>query len=257
MNRAPIVSLILYISLIICLSLGGCAGVLHAAPPTLKLPTEVKGEPGDFVEIVADTDGVQVQWYVIDPKLKMFPVRLLKDSRIAVVTARDPGRYRLLAYTASDKGELSAPVVCTIVIGDAPKPPNPPQPPDPPKPPIPPIDPDAAALAEVLRPLYASIPGAAELKRQHLIALVGLYSAAEKTTGDKSITTLGDLFTRLRSASPMLLPNEALRPVRERLAKEMETNLPTAPSTPLDDALRMKTATLFRRFAQALDSLSP
>jgi hypothetical protein len=107
------------------------------AGPTLELPKEVTGNPGDFVMVAAKTDGKQVRWIALDPGLAVFPAQLLKDSKTGVVSAKDPGRYRLLAYTAGGD-EPSDPVITTVVIGNAPVPPSPiPPGPNPPTPPIP------------------------------------------------------------------------------------------------------------------------
>lgn len=90
----------------------------------LKLPEIVKGDPGKFVKVSADTTGKIVQWYSLDEGLDIFPAELLKDTKTAVVTAPTRGRYRLLAYTAIS-GNPTPPAVCTVVIGDAPVPPGP------------------------------------------------------------------------------------------------------------------------------------
>lgn len=94
---------------------------------TLKLPAEVKGAPAEFIRVAAETDGKVVRWLAIDKGLSLFPADLLKDTRTAVVVAREPGRYRLLAVTALGD-EPSEPAVCTVVIGDVPPPPPPPPP---------------------------------------------------------------------------------------------------------------------------------
>ena len=101
---------------------------------TLTVPKSVNGDPGDFIAVSATTDCAGVQWYSIDKGLKLFPVNLLKDTKTAVVSG-SKGTYRLLAYAA--KGDIAtAPVVCLVVIGDAPPDPGPgpgpgPNPPDP------------------------------------------------------------------------------------------------------------------------------
>lgn len=112
---------------------------------TVKLPAEVKAEPGAFVKVPAELPdgGKEVRWYSPDKGLQVFPVELLKDSKTAVVIANAPGRYRLVAWTA--KGDVpSDPAVCVVIVGDVP-----PVPPDPgpgPKPP----DPQPASVKRVL-----------------------------------------------------------------------------------------------------------
>ncbi len=94
---------------------------LPGAAPELKLPAEVKAEPAEFARVPAETTGKQVKWISLDRGLALFPVDLLKDSRTAVVTARNPGRYRLLAVTAAGD-EISDPAICTVVVGEPPAP---------------------------------------------------------------------------------------------------------------------------------------
>jgi hypothetical protein len=127
-----------YISAVLSLLL---LGSVFAAD--LKLPTKVKGEVGDYIEVSATTDGKEVRWYAIDPDLKLFPTRLLKDTKTAVVSSRKAGTYRLLAYTADDKGP-SEPSVCEVQVGDAPPIPPTPTPTPPPIPPAP--DPSSSPI---------------------------------------------------------------------------------------------------------------
>lgn len=103
---------------------------------SVKLPTEVKGEPGVFVVVSAETDCPTLRWVALDAGLSMIPPGLLKDSKQAVVMAGRAGRYRILAYGA--KGDQpSEPAISVVVLGDAPPDPGP-KPPDPgPKPPTP------------------------------------------------------------------------------------------------------------------------
>lgn len=94
------------------------------AAPELKVPAEVKAEPAEFARVSAETTGKTVKWVSLDKGLALFPADLLKDSRTAVVIARNPGRYRLLAITANGD-EISEPAMCVVVVGDAPVPPGP------------------------------------------------------------------------------------------------------------------------------------
>src|SRR5260370_1136798 len=74
------------------------------AAPYVKLPATVKGEPGAFIQISADTNGTTVSWAVVDPGLNLFPVSLLKDSKTAVVSTGTPGSYRVYAVPAQGDG---------------------------------------------------------------------------------------------------------------------------------------------------------
>lgn len=100
-----------------------------AGPPTVRVPAEVAGPVAGFIAIRAESDGAAVMYYPIDAGLNVFPADLLSDRKATVVTAAKPGRYRLIAYTGTQDGP-SPPVICTVVVGDAP--PVPPGPgPDP------------------------------------------------------------------------------------------------------------------------------
>lgn len=113
-----------------------------AEAQAIKLPAEVKGSVGAFVVVNAETDDATVKWYSIDKQLNLFPAHLLKDTKIAVVTALVPGRYRLLAVSA--KGDIPSDFAeCIVVVGDAPPLPPTPVPPTPvPPTPTPPVPPD-------------------------------------------------------------------------------------------------------------------
>lgn len=91
--------------------------LLFAAPAlgqSVVLPKEVVGEPSEFIQIKAETTDKVVRWKVLDPGLNLFPVELLKDSKIAVVSARNPGRYRVLCVTA--KGDVPSEFATTVVV---------------------------------------------------------------------------------------------------------------------------------------------
>lgn len=119
------------------------------AEPLLKLPVEVKGDPDDFIRVPAETTGKTVRWVPLDKGLKLLPPELLKSSLTGIVYARLPGRYRLLAYTASSDGEPSEPAITTVVVGEpGPVPPGP-IPPGP-IPPVPPPDPTTGQLVLIV-----------------------------------------------------------------------------------------------------------
>lgn len=123
-----------------------CSASCFGVEPVVTLPAEVSGDVGAFIRVEAETNGTVVQWFEDEPGLNLFPVDLLKDTRVAVVTASREGKYRLLAYTAI--GDMpSRPAVVTIVVGKVPPKPVPvpdiddddPPTPDPPKPDVDPI----------------------------------------------------------------------------------------------------------------------
>lgn len=112
------------------------------AAPAIVLPAEVKAEPGEFIALEAQAEGKVVRFVPLDPGLRMFPPALLASKKAAVFTATNPGKYRVLAYTAVGD-EPSEPASCTVVVGTPPPtPPGPPVPPAPDNPPGPaPADP--------------------------------------------------------------------------------------------------------------------
>jgi hypothetical protein len=90
-----------------------------AAPPVVRLPSEVKGDVGSFIAVSAECDAPSVAFYAIDAGINLFPPRLLADPKTTVVTSAKAGRYRILAYSGNGDGP-SEPVVVTVVVGNAP-----------------------------------------------------------------------------------------------------------------------------------------
>lgn len=106
--------------------------ILLAQDPKAKplvLPQVVRGEPGDFIRIMPETTGKVVRWKALDSGIKFFPNQDLVDKRVGYVYAREPGTYRVIAWTSVGDIPTEA-ETCTVVIEDLSKPP-----PDPPKPP--------------------------------------------------------------------------------------------------------------------------
>src|SRR5438105_1506348 len=91
------------------------------ADATITLPQTVSGPVGAFVQVPATSSGPVVRWYAVDPGLNLFPVNLLKDTKVAVVTSPNAGAYRLMAWTADNSGPSEA-ATCTVQIGAAPPP---------------------------------------------------------------------------------------------------------------------------------------
>jgi hypothetical protein len=116
--------------LLIALLMTAAPPSVKADPPVLTVPSEVAGVSNSFIMVPATTTAKNVQWLALDPGLNLFPTQLLKDSKTAVVTAGQKGRYRILAYTAVGD-EPSAPAVATVVIDAAPPTPPGPTPPGP------------------------------------------------------------------------------------------------------------------------------
>lgn len=109
--------------------------------PTLTLPAEIKGEPGTFIAVRAESSAAWVN-FKADTGLAVFPSNLLSDRKATVLTAAKAGRYRLFAYTGSGAGGVDAETV--IVVGNAP-----PVPPGPVPDPVPPdVDPNPPPVVD-------------------------------------------------------------------------------------------------------------
>jgi hypothetical protein len=224
-------------SVVLCLWL-----CLPAWGQSLKLPAEIKGEPGTFITITPETDGKAVKFITLDPGLSVFPSSLLKDSTIAVVLAGKPGRYRVLAYTA--KGDLpSEPVITTVVVGDAPGPGPGPGPTPPPTPP----DQLTQQISEALR--YETDPDKAKLKD----TLAALYRQGATVANNLSVTTWGQLFSAMQQAASTLGVRGKLPKVQAVISAHLSATLPTDPQRALA-AERAKASETFLRVAAALEA---
>lgn len=215
---------------------------LCLAGPEIKLPAEVKAQPGAFAVVKAETECKMVRWYTPDAGLSLFPSELLSDKRTAVVVAQQVGKYRLVAYTAAGD-EPSEPAVCLLIVGNPP----PPVPPTPP----PPSDP----LAKELAAAFAADAGPDKAK--HLSSLIELYKqmATEAVFDERLINTEG-LFGVLETISSRLVPKGVLLVMRRAIAAFVSSELGTG-LVDLTPALRQKAAAAFARVRAALETISP
>ncbi len=227
--------------------------IAQSADP-LKLPAEVKGQPGKFISIKAETMGKRVRWRAVDPGLEILDgLPCLKEGKEIRCIACKPGRYRVEAYT-SINDEPTPIVVCTVVIGDAPPGPKPPPNPNPPNPPI---DPLLARFAAAL----GVDGGPTPVNRAQLVALAGLYEAAADHAGKPGTTTVGMLLDDIRKVAygqggqPGLIRPDVLIGVRKAISAEVVNVLGDEPSAPMDAVTRARAVDLFRRIAVALAKL--
>lgn len=104
---------------------------------SVKLPQEVKGDPGAWIVVVPESkDGGEVKWKV-GKGLTLVPIdRLFPGQKAAGVVVQGPkGRYEVWAWNA--KGDVASDLaVTTVVIGEAPDPGPGPGPDPGPEPPI-------------------------------------------------------------------------------------------------------------------------
>lgn len=205
--------------------------LLLLAGQDLKLPAEVRGEPAAFVTVLAETSGKSVKFYPLDPGLSVFPAALLSNPKATVVTAAQPGRYRILAYTAS--GDIpSDPVLCTVVIGGATPPPAPVD------------DPLATALAGMFGGLQETG------KAQTVLSLAKVFRSVDPA----KYATIGELYGALTAAGAAI-PKEACRPIRERIGDHLAAVLGDDPAKSMTDDLKAKARAELARVASILEKL--
>jgi hypothetical protein len=203
----------------------------------VSLPAELKGEPGVFVIVKAETDCATLRWLVLDAGLSLIPPELLKDSRTAVVMAGQAGRFRLLAFGA--KGDLPTdPAVCTIIVGSIP-------------PPVPPTPPPSDPLSRGLLDAFHQEPAADQTK---LSLLLGLYRAAVQEVQTANQPTLLAFKDATKQARISLI-GEALPRVRAAITAELDHVLPRSPTVALTAENRKLCAETFARIVKALEGI--
>lgn len=219
--------------------------LLVFSQPTLKLPQEIKGAPGQFIAIRAETDCKAVKYVALDEGLNVFPSALLADPKSTVVTSVTQGKFRLLAYTAAGD-QPSDPVVVSVVVG------NPKPIPPSPVPPAPPSPPDNSFM-ESLQSIYAAIQ---EPNREsNKLALSEVYRQASTLAQDKNIKTIRQLFMTIREGSKKVISEDALVSLRERIQQELSSKFPQPMNSAITDELRADFSMTFSRIAGILEQL--
>lgn len=225
--------------------LATCVVLLLASPAwsivVLSLPETVSGDVDAFIQIPATTTGAVVKWYPLDKGGNLFPMDLLKDTKTAVMVCRAAGSYRILAYTADPLGNLSDPVICTVVVGGVP--PVPPTPPTPPAPPTP---------ADVLfKPLMDAYAAEADVSKEVLrSALADIYDGGAKLAA--TAATWGDLFDGMKKAADATDVSTKLPLIQKVLQAEWQARLPVDRSKALTQDGRALAVTQFTRVSALL-----
>lgn len=203
----------------------------------VTLPQEIYGQPGQFISIPSVTDCKSVQWVVLDAGLNLFPVELLRDTTTAVVSANNPGKFRVLAYAA--KGDVaSKPVITTVIIGDPPEP-------------IP--DETTSKLIRELKSLYVSL--SEDDKAGKVTKLSGLYASFASTVKGEEVQTAGELLGLCKEATARVLSPSDLREIRVRLQSEL-SGFPTDPDAKLDDKIKKMMGAKFMEISKALERIT-
>lgn len=224
------------------------AVLLWAVPAwdQIALPEKASGDVGEFVTVKAETKAAVVGWYVPDKGLALFPVDLLKDTKTAVVVAKAPGTYRLVAYAEVDKKPVHAVVV--VVVGGVPVPPDPG-----PNPPVPPPDDPFAKALQAAWDTSKLVEAKADESRRLLAHLYR--EAAQTTVNDPALKTVGQLLGKLQNATDgMPELKGALTPARKVVADYLRKELPPL-TTDLNPDVRAACGRVFARVGAALEGL--
>jgi hypothetical protein len=224
--------------------------------PVVKLPAAVKGEVGDYIVVKAETDSPVVKWKVLSTNLKMFPMELLKDTKTAVFHSTQPGKYRVMAWTAkgdvpSDAAECSIEVLATGPLPPPPPPPPPPGPPNPPPPPPGPTDPFAQRIADAVKTDKATDAD----KKATATAMQGFYLSCKSNMDNKAFTTVGAFLASYWKVSAALAEKDACAEARRLCGEKVYGLFGEDADATLDDALRAKAAILFDQLAKIWGNL--
>lgn len=211
--------------------------------PALKV-VDVRAAAGDWIVLRAETDGTIVRWKSLDRGLRLAPPELtLRDAKITIATANQPGKYRVVCVTA--KGDVPSEIVEFNVIveaeGPAPAPPVPPTPVDP--------------LLKQLREAFTNDVGELAVKREQAKILSGFYRAMTQHIEANNVASVGDLLSDYRNAIPTLLPESALPGTRKFCGEQVALVAGNDPTRVIDASLKSKFVELFTRLASALDAL--
>lgn len=220
-------------------------------PSGIELAKEYTAAAGDFVMVVAKTEGEDVLWIPKDDGLKPVPSDMLKDPKTYIAIA-PKGRYRLLAVTTVGKKSQYAETV--LIFGGGDVPPQPPPGPNPPPNPTPPAD----DLGMRLQKAYDLDQGHPAVKRGQVLTLSGLFEAMRDVAKKQTVTTLHQLLETMiktRDDPPGIIPLTALTGVRKVISAELAIALGDDPGAAMTDALRVKADTTFLRISKALEGV--
>jgi len=217
---------------------------LIAFSADIDLPKEVKGKVGDFIQInsKAITD---VEWYIVDPGIQFLPFDLLKDKKTAILFTLNPGKYRVLAWTAKDSKPSPA-YLCLVTIEPNDFVPTPT--------PVPvPVPVEPTALEKRLKPFY--IKDDSPDKKTQLNQLKTLFGELQKLSLDTNITTIGELFKAGAEISTTLLVDKVLVELRAELNAYMDETLPRVSNQVLDQKTKELCFSVFGEIKKTLDKL--
>lgn len=211
----------------------------------LKLPAEIRGEPNQFITIVAETSGEMVRFVSVDPGLSLFPADLLANKKATVVTG-PAGRYRIIAYTALNN-KPSDPSTVTVIIGNTPNP-GPVNPPAP----VPPKPNPTSDLAQTLAGIYGGLQEEGQVGQVKILA--GIYKQGAMDLARHS--TVADVYNSLQAQASVKLNRRSIIEIRKAIASDMQQRFGTKGDTVLTDDLRNALAEYFLSLANILEGLN-
>lgn len=234
MLKALVARWVVRLLLFLLVGAGGySASHLRGSAEVPRVPAEVATMPGRLAVVKAEA-AARVVWHAC-PSGGPLDVLALDGGKTLVAVAPQPGRYELLAWSASG-GEPTDAARCVLVVEGPPAPPAP------------------DAIATALRAAWSNeTDPERDRQRRQLAALFRV--AASETVRQPHLRTHGDLLATLKQASAALLSDAALPHLRAAIGEQMRRLLPTEPATPLDESARASCAGAFQRIAVAIESL--
>lgn len=207
--------------------------------PSVVLPKEVTGEPGDFIQVAATTNCVELKWFTVDKNLKVFPPSLLKSTHTAIVSSVVPGQYALYSYGA--KGDIPTdPAKCIITIQG----PRPPPGPDP-------VPPPPGTFAERVRQGYladvAAGAGDAKIKKDYadnyraLLRFIDTYK------------TLRDLHQDLDGLNERMI-GAKMPKMRRVIGERLAADLPREANVVIQERLKQQITETFNAIIAAVEA---
>jgi len=221
------------------------ASAVHAAPPTLDIPAEVR-PAGQYALFTPRTDAVAVEFVGLDA-LEPVPSSVLKDARTFLLDTRGlkAGRYRFVAVGSSAAGELVR-VGFALVVGESPVPPGP-TPPNPPAPDDP--------LLPTLRSVYAALVNEQATRREDVRRLAVIMRESAPVCDNPQLATYGQLSAAVSSVTVQAVPLTRLAPVRDVVRAEYVRQFGEPADQPLTPELRSKLKAMFLRVATLYEEL--
>lgn len=209
----------------------------QAPAPALTLPPSVQGGVGKIIVISVETPGKVVKFVPLDKGLDFADSKLLASPKIAIVTAAQPGKYRVMAYSAVGD-QPTDPSTCIVEVTGG-KPDE-----------VQPVNPDA--LQRDLRGIYDGINEDAKLDKTLALASTLKAFAATPPTAK----TVGGFFLDLQNALNQAALPASLKPFRERLGKEIGGVLGSNISAALTPDLVASASARLTAFADALIAIT-